>query len=214
MNYVLIENDQTVYLGPIEWNSAMFQHVLKSELNIITNIPIKNTDNIVFDVNGTIKIRPANYVYPEAHNPKIQQFAGPVWNIEVGTGIAIGTFTNVDKTVESVKNSLKSEIAENRWTYETGGIIVTVQGQSVSVTTKRGDRDIFLQALQQTDLNGTRLWKFNDIWLTLTYSDLELIVNSIINHIQTAFAWEQQKIIEIEAANTLPQLDGINLQVV
>lgn len=210
--YILLENDQKAHLGPIEWNPRMFQNVLKDDLNIITSLPTTKTDNDIITINDTLKIYPAQYVYPTTHNSKIEQYAGPFWSIV--NGVAIGTFTNVPVSLEAAKNAVKGTVANNRWVSEVSGITLNIQGQDVFITTQRGERDIFLQALQQTDTNSTRLWKFNNVWLTLTYTDLQQIVTAVVTHIQDLFTWEQSKFVEIDAATSLSQLDGINLQLV
>jgi hypothetical protein len=211
MFYILLENDNQAHLGPIEWNSRMFQNILKDDLGIDITLPVSKSDTNIIDITTSIKIYPASYVYPNTHNPKIEQFAGPVWTIV--NGEAIGTFTNVPASVPAVKNTLKAVVAQNRFIEETKGVLITVQGQEVFVTTSRGERDIFLQALQLMGSSDTRLWKFNDIWLTLTQSDLQSIVTAIVAHIQSAFTWENSKVVEIDAATTLVTLDGIVLTV-
>jgi hypothetical protein len=195
----------------MEWNQRMFQNVIKDELGVDIALPISNDSNQVFVVNSNFKLIPVVSVYPNTHNPKIEQFAGPFWTVTNNVGT--GTFTNVSANIDAVKNTLKAIVAQNRFVDETKGILLTVQGQEVLVTTSRGERDIFLQALQLMGSSDTRLWKFNDIWLTLTQSDLQSIVTAIVAHIQNSFAWEQSKVVEIDAATTLVTLDGIVLTV-
>lgn len=211
MNFILIENETTVHLGPMAWNQRMFQNVIKDELGVDITLPISNDNSQVFEINANFKLIPAEVIYPNTHNPKIEQFAGPFWSVTNNFGT--GTFTNVPANIDAVKNALKATVAQNRFVEETKGITLTIQGQEVSVTTARVERDIFLQALQLMGPSDTRLWKFNDIWLTLTQSDLQNIVTAVVTHIQDAFTWEQSKVVEIDTATTLVALDGIVLTV-
>jgi len=210
--YVLIENEQIIHIGPIHWNQKMFQNYIKDDLELDISLSIQNTSLDPIVINNTLKILPAILEYPATHNPKIEQFAGPFWNVV--DNFATGTFTNVPKDVNVVKGELKNVVATNRWIEETKGITINIQGQDVSVSTNRGERDIFLQALQLMTSADTKNWKFGDIWLTLTYTDLQTIVNAIVAHIQSVFDWDKAKCIEIDNANTLPDLDTIQLTII
>lgn len=209
--FILIENEQTVHLGPLHWNQNVFQSYIKDDLEIDTNLPVKNDTNDPIIINSNFKIIPVNIVYPDTHNPKIEQYAGPFWTIV--NNVATGTYTNSPKPIDVVKNELKAIIATNRWIEETKGITVNIQGQDVRATTKRGERDIFLQALQLMTPTDTKDWKFGNIWLTLTYTDLQTIVTAIVTHIQSAFNWDKAKGTEIDNAMDLNSLDAIMLTV-
>jgi hypothetical protein len=209
--YVLIENEQVVHLGPINWNPRMFASSIRDDLDIDFELP-KQYDSIEpIVINNEFKILPAQLAYPAAHNSKIEQYAGPFWS--VANGVAIGAYTNVPKNIEIVRNDLKALVAADRWREEVKGISINIQGQDVWVTTARGERDIFLQSLQLMQPTDTRLWKFGDKWLTLTYADMQTIVGAIVAHIQSGFDWDNSKSVEIDAAATLEDLDKIQLTV-
>jgi hypothetical protein len=209
--YVLIENEQYVHLGPINWNQRMFTSHIAEDLEIDISLPKQYESAAPIVINDNFKILPATLVYPSAHNSKIEQYAGPFWSVVDNT--AIGTFTNSPKNIDVVRSDLKIIIANNRWREETKGITINIQGQDVFVTTTRGERDIFLQSLQLMQPTDTRLWKFNTIWLTLTHVDMQTIVSAIVNHIQAAFDWDNSKHIEIDSSQTLEDLDKIQLTI-
>ena len=106
---------------------------------------------------------------------------------------------------------MKSIVADNRWKLETAGVKVTIQGQELSITTARGERDIYLQALQLG--SDAKSWKFdNNTWLVLSLAELQTIVTAIVTHIQAAFDWENSLITNIDSLNTLAELAALELR--
>lgn len=214
--FVLMENNLQLHLGPMHWHQPMFQRYINDELQLPATLPFRKEDNLPIEITPNLHIFPATEVYPVSQNSKIEQYAGPYWDIT--NNFATGTYINVPKPVTQVQNELKAILANNRWVYETQGITLTVQGHDVFIITARGERDIFLQSLQLMSPGDLRPWKFDNIWLTLTYADMQFIVGSIVAHIQNAFAWEQARIAEIDAVdvnsvNALTELDLIQLTV-
>lgn len=204
--FVLVENNNVI-LGPIHWNQRMFQSVINDELEIVANIPMSNNKSLPVDVTDIVKILPAVLVYPDTHNQKIEQLAGPMWTIT--PTLATGTFVNAPKDIKVVQNELKAIVADNRWKQEVSGIKVIIQGQELSISTARDNRDIYMRALQLNQ-DGNK-WKFGNIWLTLSIVELQTIVDAIITHVQSAFDWEHTKISEIDGATDLSMLDAILL---
>lgn len=205
--FVLLENNQIVS-GPNHWNKRKLQSILLDDYEIEYELPLANDANQFFEINSELRILPVIGETVPAFNPKIEQLAGPF--VEVSENSVTLSYQKSDKDITSVKNELKNIIADNRWKLEVNGIAVNVQGQDIKLSTARGERDIFLQALQlgHTD----QQWKFGDIWLTLSLSDLQTIVTTIVSHVQMAFNWESEKIAEIDSATTLPVLDSIVLK--
>ena len=214
--FVLIHNNQ-VHLGPMNWNSRMFQHYITDELEIVFNVPISNDASAPITIDSVTSIIPVTTTTMPNYNTKIEQLAGPFYTITPTE--ALVEYTINPKDIEAVKNELKIIIANNRWKKETGGIQITIQNQMLNITTERGSRDIYLQALQ---LNADgNVWKMQavqqggpvvDAWLTLSLTDLQSIVTAIVTHVQSMFTWESTKVSEIDAATTLQELDLITLE--
>lgn len=207
--YTLIESKQYVHLGPIPWNQQMFQTYLEDLVHVRLNLPAQYNSETPINIDGHYVIFFTKLEYPQPFNPKIEQYAGPFWNIV--NGQAVGTYTAVPKPIDSVKSELKTIVADNRWREETKGITVNIQGVDVFITTQRGERDIFLQSLQLMGPTDVRSWKFGNIWLELTYTDMQTIVNAVVTHIQTVFDWDKAKGLEIDNAQDLTELDNIKL---
>ncbi len=206
--FVLIDQYQQVHLGPIQWNARIIQNFISDEFGLLVALPSTPQTNVPIIINSTLQILPTKLVYPDTHNPIIEQYAGPFWSVL--NNVAIGTYTNIPRPLNSIKNELLTTIAHNRWLKEVSGITLVVQNNTVAISTQRGERDTFFHALQTLDPTAVRTWKFNEIWLTLTSSELRSIVDAIATHVQNAFDWEQAKIAEINAA-TFDQIANIAL---
>lgn len=206
--FVLIDQYQQVHLGPIHWNATVIQNFINDEFGTMVVLPSTPPSNIPIVINDTHQLLPAELVHPKTHNPTIEQYAGPFWSVV--NNVAIGTYTNTPRSLDVIKNELFATAAHNRWMKEVGGITLVIQNKAISVSTQRGERDTFFHALQTLSPTDTRTWKFKEGWLTLTYTDLQSIVNAIAAHVQSAFDWEQTKIVEINAA-TFDQITNIVL---
>ncbi len=204
MKYVLVQNNETVILGPIFWNFRMFQSELRDEFDLEVSIPQSNEG--VYKINEGFSIIPVEETVP-SHNTKIEQLAGPFYTFT--DTLATASYNVVPKSIESVKSELKTIVASNRYGKEVAGTKVTIQGKEISVSTTRGDRDIFLQALQ-LGADGKN-WKFDEGFFVLSIAELQSIVGAIVGTVQGAFDWEASKINEIDSAESLEVLDAINL---
>lgn len=208
----VLAKDNFVFYGPNKWNQKLIKSYIEDDFDIVMNVPIDPPVSGT-DIGNGIK----NYLVTETqipdYNPRIQYLHGPFYNFD--TGFAVQSFTPLDKKIEDVKGDMLGILAESRWKKEISGIVLNIQGNNIKITTNRGDRDIFLQALQ-SNVDGTS-WKLQletgeNIWLNLSLSDLGNIVNGIKNHIQGSFDWERNKGDEINNATTLQQLANIVLE--
>lgn len=197
-----------VHLGPMNWRPRLFQSVITDDLEIDYTLPLSNDNNEAIIINDIARIIPVTDVgVTGSYNPKIQQLVGPYYNF-------FETYAEhyqkvEDKPLDVIRSELKSVIASNRYRYEIMGTSVTIQNQTINVLTTREDRGLYLQAYQLGKDNVN--WKFGDTFLILSNSDLGIIVNAVVNHIQSAFDWESGKCIEIDSAITLEELDALIL---
>lgn len=212
MAYLLIEklDDGTdfVLLGPMEWRPRFFQSCLRDDLEIDFNVPLSNDTGEAIIVNDIARIIPVKDIGITADfNPKTQHLIGPFYNFYETYA---EMYHNVqDKSIEVVKSELKPIIAANRYRYEVMGITVNIQDKDISILTTREDRGLYLQAFQLGTDNVN--WKFGSEFLTLSNTELSLIVESVVSHVQSAFDWESTKISEIDSLTTLEDLNNISL---
>jgi hypothetical protein len=212
MAYLLIEklHDGTdfVLLGPMEWRPRFFQSCLRDDLEIDFNVPLSNDTGEAIIVNEIARIIPVTDIgITGEFNPKIHHLIGPYYNFY--DTYAEMYHTVQDKPIEVVREELKSIIASNRYKYEILGININIQDKDISLLTTRADRGLYLQAYQLgTDSVN---WKFGTEFLTLSNIELGTIVQAIILHVQSAFDWEANKIIEIDSMLTLEDLNNASL---
>lgn len=207
MHYALVHNSRVI-CGPIEWNRNMFSAVLLDDLEITLQLPLTKVDTSPIIVDLLTKIVPVEYVAKPNFNPKIQGLDGPFFDYSDATKVTC-SYGVRNLPIEAVKNFLNEAVARNRYQEEVKGISITIQGQDIKVTTARGDRDIYAQALLLNKAGAK--WKFpNGVWLVLSLLELQTIVTAIMNHVQTVFNWEETKVAEINGKNSLTDLDLVS----
>ena len=205
--FVIVQNDNVI-LGPMKWNRFRFQNVIEEDCEITVTLPNRNPNCEPIIVNEEIKILPVQDIGSDRpFNPKIEFAYGPFWTFTETH--AISSYTVLSKSIDQVKYELKSQAASERWRKEISGIKVTVQDNEITVDTNRGERDIFVQKYLLMNENDTVMWKFPELWLNLTKSNLGFIVSSGATHVQQAFEWEATMIAQIDSCTTLEQLDSI-----
>lgn len=203
--YNLIHNNRLI-LGPVEYSYTRFQDALE-ELGIIEKLPF-NVDNGFIEINENTGIYPTNKtIMPDYYNGLFEELVGPFF--EIIENSIIYTYEKRDRQIDHIKSDMKSNLATTRWRYESYGITVNIQGNSVWVPTAKGGRDIFLQSMQ-LGLDNIN-WKFKNLWLTLSNEDLKFIVKSILDNVQQCFDWEKDRVIEIDSASTIDELKTIIL---
>lgn len=205
MNFIITQNGN-VQLGPKPWNKYSFESELE-DLGVPTVLPVSNSD--FMSISADVKIYPVVIDDAFTINSKIQQPSGPFYNFTADS--ASGYYIAVDKPIEIVKSELKGIVAGVRYKKEVKGTTAVIQGQTLTIDTMRGTRDVFVQQYLLLDNAATVQWKFPEGWLTLTKSDLGIAVAAGVAHVQDAFVWEAAKVTEIENCTTLAQLDLIDL---
>lgn len=203
--YVLTINDKVV-LGPINWNSKMFNSEIEEATGVDPKLFPSDENNVPLNLDNGVQIRKCIEVRPSL-NSKIEMFNGPFWTYTDTLGIA--TYTVNFKPLDLIKGDLKNVAAAERYKKEIAGVTATIQNQEVTIDTARGVRDIFVQKFLLMGDTDTVQWKFPEGWLNLTKSDLGLIVQTGANYIQEQFEWEQLIVNQIDAATTPQELDAI-----
>lgn len=204
MQYLLVENKQIVHLGPTFWRHRFIQSELED--HDIDYIVSPAEPNEYVKISDTFEIYPIESITQPAHDSTYQQLAGPFWSFD--NNVAVGTYSVVDRDLNSIKNDLKSQAAVERYKKEIAGIKMTIQGTEVSVATDRESRNIYAQKI--LGMNGDSVqWKFNESWLTLSKEELGSLLNAVDLHVQTQYDWESRIVTQIESANSAEELKAI-----
>ena len=204
---VLIQNDKLLY-GPAEYNVGMIKFTLnEEELTALNPIPSKFTGEAV-DLGNGIKILPETIIYPNL-NTKIEQLSGPSWVFS--DDIATGTYNVAPKSLESVKNDLKSLVASERYAKETADFHMTVNGVDVIVEGSRENKTIFMISAPFLSETEPSVWKFpkSQNFVPIVRADIYSVIYAFATQTQNAFDWESAKVQEIDACTTLAELDAV-----
>lgn len=208
MNYLLVQNQQTVLLGPINWR----QRFIQTEINDLVDAgELSTTYYIPATEQGYINIGEGFEIFPvELTTPAIdftyQHLAGPFWTYT--NNIAIGTYTSYDLDIDTVKSNLKSIAATERYRKQNLGTTITVANTTFSVGTDVNTINQFISLASVTG-NNTINYKCANGFISVTGTDIQSIADQIHNYVQTQFNWELDIITQINAAAGIPTLQSI-----
>jgi hypothetical protein len=193
----------------MRWNRFRFENFLTEELETTFTLDTNNTD-IPVVVSGEIKILPVQTTPNPDYNPKIEMLHGPLWQFT--NSVAISSYEVQPINIDAVKNMMKEQVAAERYRRSTLAVDVTIEGTSYKFNTDKETKSAIHSAL--TSSTNSLNWKIDaDTWVVLTNTELQLILNTIVAHVQTCFDWEQTKQLEIDGCTTHQALDVVEITV-
>lgn len=199
--YALIHNSQLI-LGPIKYNYRLINSELE-ELEVERRVSPRDYENVPISLDNSTHLVLANQIIPN-YDSRFQSVGNFEWEIITENNIPIRvdmTYEIGDKTLEQIKEEYKSQVAPIRREKENTYIEVVLNGNVVTVSTSREERNLIVNKI--ISLEGTCNYKFaNDTWLEVVKTDLENILSQIDTKIQEAFDWEYSKIQEIDTCTT------------
>lgn len=207
MLYVITDiTDNSVILGPVEWNSQLFSSIISKQLEL--EIPI--FDFYKRDLPRTIvnmEIR-ACKVSEEQYDPLTQILKGPVWSIDKKTGIKKCEYKAIEKPLHVMKSTVKQTVAEERWKRENSDIEIDLNGASVIVSADRDLRKSLFQKSLIAD-ETSFAWKFKNCTLSINKQDIEFIIKKIDEHVQNQFDWEVSIMNQVRASESVSEIAQI-----
>ena len=210
-SYLLVENKQIIHLGPIAWRPRFFQSELDDQ-EINFKISPAEPELGYVNINDSFEIFAIiTDSQPEGYDPRYYDLAGPYYTYVDNQ--AHSRHDMVLKPISQVQEQLKQITMNLRYQKEIAGTKVTIQGTEVSVDTNRGSRDVFVQQYMLMPADQTTIWKFPEVWLTLTKADLGACVAAGVTHVQAAFNWESSTVASIMAASTMSELQALELEI-
>jgi hypothetical protein len=208
--YVVTDHNQQnfVILGPISWKPRYISDIISDELQEDVTVTQADESRVPFEPYPGVKIRKCITNYAPIANSLIQVHQGPFWTYDDLNPEfqATATWVTMPRDIRMVKSELKNKVADIRWKKENLGVTLTIQEVEVWCDTSRGNRDIFLQKFMLMGDTDQINWKFPQTWLTLTKSELGLIVAQGGEYIQSCFDWEKEQVTIVDACETLEQL--------
>lgn len=209
MLYTLLK-DNRIVVGPRDWNPKYFDYFLQQECGIRTTLPdAPIVEPLIFS--DIVKLVPTIQQELPQINPNFEVLAGPNFKFdEAGNHIAY--YVAQELLIETAKNNLLNIVANNRWIKETTPTAFEISGTTVSLYTDSGSRIAYSQALLNADETYSAQWKFPEGFITLTKSDLQIVVKTVVDYVQTCFDWEASKHNEINSKSTIEELKQIILE--
>ena len=215
MQYILVQNKQTLLLGPMNWRPRFFQ----SEINDLVDNGDLTTDWTAPPVEpGYVDLGSGFELFPVVDTTKpefdndFEQLAGPFFTYSDNG--AHESYTTIAHGVDTVKNNLKDLAAKVRYHKESSldSIAkVQIQGKTVSVATNTDAmHKIVHQHVAMADGSVANV-KFPEGWVQASKSDLGKIVADTHAHLQKFADWEHAIHVKIEAASTTNALKDIKV---
>jgi hypothetical protein len=211
MKYLLVQNKQTVLLGPIDWRPRFIQ----SELNDLFDagekanaFTISPTETGYVDCGDGFEIFPIASSEGSVHDPIYEQLAGPFYTYD--NNVASEVYNVLDRDISFVKESLKQVAKLERQRKQNLGTTLNIGGTDVSLATDADELANFVSLLSSIGEDSVN-WKFKEGFITLVKADVQSIVDAIRSHIQTQFDWEKTIGETIDATSELSSLKTLTI---
>lgn len=206
MEYIMVQNRQTILLGPMPWRARFMQSEL-DDLGIDYQVPLADPESYidVIENSGTItgiEIFPVEVVVPE-HDLRLHNLGGPYYSYY--NNLAYGEYTLLEKSIDQIRGNLKNIIAAQRYQKEVAGTTIDIQGMTVPLNTSREGRLQYDNLLNSIG-DKTISFKTSNGFVTLDAAAVKAIIDTIFLYIQDQFAWEQSMHNIIDAAQTFDEL--------
>lgn len=202
--FVIVYNN-SVILGPMRWNRFRFENEIQEECDFSVSLLDRNDNLDAVIVSDNIQILPVQGTENPQFNPKIEFLNGPFW--EFTDKSAIQSYRVESLPIDAVKNMLKEQVAVERWNKENSGTKITLNDVEYSFGTDKETRSILQNAVSHLD--GIN-WKHDrDTWILMTKENIQNTLSGILSYVQSCFDWEFNKIQEIDACETLKELDSV-----
>jgi len=212
--YVLVHNDQVVH-GPVHWHSFVMNEQLEA-LGLPPSLPediivfrkgiapidqpLVINDSTKFYKVGLLNEQPSGNIFYD--NGRID------WDFS--SGKAIGTYNSIAKDLTEAKETVKDFLNTIRAEKEQFPITMTIQNMSVNVSIEPMVRLHLMNRLYSLSENSTCKVQFlGNVWLDVTKAELEQIHNAIETQIQNGYDWQYNKILLVNQAQTIAELEQI-----
>lgn len=209
--YALIHDSQLI-LGPVGYNYRMINSELE-DLEIEYTVSPRDYENVPIHIDEKTYYIPAVQIIPQ-YDPRFQSVGNFEWEIIKENDIPVRvefTYPIIDKTLDQIKYEYKQQVAPIRKEKENIIIEVTINEDTVPVSTTREERLGYVSKLVASP--GPHKFKFGEnMWLDITTTELEYIISQIDLKVQEAFDWEYAKLQEIDSCTTGEEVYNVILR--
>lgn len=210
MDYLIVQNRQTILLGPTNWRQRFFQNEINElvdsgDLTVSYSVPA--TEQSYINVGDGIEIIPATLTACD-FNPIYEELSGPFWTFNENN--AEGNYNVISLSIDRIKQNLKQLVAKERYQKQISGTEVTIADTTFFIST---DIDTINQLVTLANSTGdnTINYKSPKGFISITGSDIQNVVTQIHNYIQTHFDWELDIINQIDNATDIDTLKNITI---
>lgn len=202
MDYVMVENKKTVLVGPMPWRHRFFQReLIDLDIDYVVS-PLEPFSYV--KITDSIEIFPVVEILNSEFDPVFEHVSGPYWVFENES--ARGHFIKHYNDITVIKQSLKSQLAAERYRREILGVASVIQDRVVTITTDRQSRNIMNQHYMLMTEDQVVQWKFPEMWVALTKNSLATAIQGCNQYVQTQFDWEKSLSDSIDIAQTVEEL--------
>jgi hypothetical protein len=210
--FALVSGQQLI-LGPIPFNYRLINSALEEDLELSYRVNSSDYLNVPIQVTDQVKILPTVDNIPSFDsNTQAIRFD----HHEITDTQVIFYYVVIEKTLDDVKQEVKSVVPQERWRKENTIITVTINNTNIEVSTSRENRLALMSKLigcYNGNDNGPCNFKFeNDMWVSVAKQDLINIISQIDTAVQSAFDWELEKMKEIDACQSIQDVYGVQIR--
>lgn len=143
------------------------------------------------------------------HN-SLTHSASKRWPVRDDAGRLVQAWEVEPRSFEAVKATLLEQLAELRWTRETGGVSLPDGGAINTSREAQAQVSSAFSALQSGMIASIE-WKSALGWVTVTLDEFTPVVSVVAKHVQACFTAERAVALSIEAAQSVDDLAALNL---
>ena len=208
-------NDLQKIYGPLRWNSVKINEGLKLRGFSDLSVP----DTMIAFRKGLIPSNEPLVLKDNVKIYKVQEQAQPTFDeltqvredltYDTSSGICVGTYNIVNKSLDEVKASVKVRAKEERIGLSFQTHTMSLNGTDYKVNIEEQSNIVTNNRANVMSDSDTINWKLEDSWIVATKADLMAINNFVMAKRQEIFDGEHTRSQEIDACTTTDQLKTI-----
>lgn len=204
--WAIVQNSK-IQFGPRGWNRSAFQNWIEENMNTSFYVSI-NAPGSVVAIDSVTSIVPVIMDSDPTYNHYTHQLSGPF--LTVGENFVEGSYKVVERDLDSVRQSLIADLANNRYIREQSGVVVEIEDKQFVVPTDRTSRGNWASMIS-SQLDNVNYKVDSNTWVVLTSADIQSINNTIMKKVQSDYEWERVIYTDIMASASIEKLANIDI---
>ena len=210
-----LPNDLQKIYGPLRWNSVKINEGLKlrgfDDLSVPDTMIAFRKGLIPSDEPLVLKDNVKIYKVQEQAQPTFDELTQIRENLtyDTSSGICVGTYNIVNKSLDEVKASVNERAKEERIGLSFQTHTMSLNGTDHKVNIEEQSNITTNNRASVMSDSDTVNWKLEDSWIVATKADLMSINNFVMSKRQEIFDGEHTRSQEIDACTTKDELTTI-----